>query len=117
MYAIVKTGGKQYTVREDDIIQVEKLDVPAGEQVVLSDVFFLSSDKGEVIGTPVVAGAKVTGKILRHGRGKKIVGFTYKKKKNEHRRYGHRQSYTQVLIEKITYSKPREKKTAKKTSE
>jgi len=117
MYAIVKTGGKQYTVRQDDVIQVEKLDVPAGEQVVLTDVLFVSSDKGQVIGTPVVGGAKVTGKVLRHGRGRKIVGFTYKPKKNERRRYGHRQPYTQVLIEKITLRKERAKKTTEETSE
>lgn len=103
MYAILKTGGKQYTVKENEVIQVEKLDVPEGEEVVLSDVLFVSGDDGQKIGTPVVEGAQITGKVLRHGKGKKIVGFTYKAKKNEHRRYGHRQPYTQVLIEKIQY--------------
>lgn len=111
MYAIVRTGGKQYTVRENDVIQVEKLDVPSGEQIVLSDVLFVGGDKDEMVGTPLVQGAKVTGKVLSQGRGKKIVGFTYKPKKNERRRYGHRQPYTQVLIEKIAYRKPRKKTT------
>lgn len=118
MYAIVKTGGKQYTVRENDVIQVEKLDVPAGEGIVLADVLFVSRDKeGGIVGLPVVQGAKVTGKVLRHGLGKKIVGFTYKAKKNERRRYGHRQRYTEVLIERISYRKPRAKKTTEEISE
>jgi large subunit ribosomal protein L21 len=103
MYAVLKTGGKQYTVRENEIIQVEKLDVPAGEEIVLSDVLFVSGDKGAQIGTPVVEGAKITGKVVRHGLADKIIGFTYKSKKNEHRRFGHRQPFTQVLVQKIEY--------------
>lgn len=117
MYAIVKTGGKQYTVRENDVIQIEKLDIPAGEEVVLSDVLFIGGDKDTVIGTPVVPGAQVTGKVLRHGLGRKIVGFTYKPKKNERRRYGHRQPFTQVLIEKISYKKPRQTKATEEAAE
>ena len=101
MYAIVKTGGKQYTVRENEVIQVEKLDIPAGESVTLSDVLFVSTDSGPVVGAPVIEGATVTGKVVRHDLAKKIIGFTYKSKKNEHRRFGHRQPFTQVLIEKI----------------
>ena len=117
MYAIVRTGGKQYTVREQEVIQVEKLDVPAGEEVVLSDVLMLSGEDGEIIGAPVVEGATVVGKVQRHGRAKKIIGFTYKPKKNIHGRYGHRQPYTQVLIEKINYKKPRAKKAAEEPAE
>lgn len=117
MYAIVKTGGKQYTVREKDIIRIEKLDVPEGDEVVLADVLFVSRDKGDVIGTPIVPGAKITGKVVSQGKGKKIVGFTYKAKKNERRRYGHRQRYTEVLIERISYRKPRAKKTTEEISE
>ena len=116
MYAIVKTGGKQYTVRENEKIEVEKLDVPACEEITLSDVLFVSSDKGEVIGTPVVEGAKIIGKVLSHGLGKKIIGFTYKAKKNERNRYGHRQPYTQILVEKISYKEKKERKT-EETSE
>lgn len=101
MYAIVKTGGKQYTVKENDVIQIEKLDTPAGEEVVLNDVLFVKSDTEDMIGAPIVAGATVTGKVIRHGLGKKVIGFTYKKRKNEARRYGHRQPFTQVLIQKI----------------
>lgn len=101
MYAIVKTGGKQYTVRENEMIQVDKMDVAVGEPIVINDVLFVSGDKGISVGTPVVEGAQITAKVVRHGKAKKIVGFTYKPKKNEHRRYGHRQQFTQVLIEKI----------------
>ncbi|MHB0912059.1 MAG: 50S ribosomal protein L21 [Armatimonadota bacterium] len=100
MYAIVKTGGKQYTVRENDIIEIEKLDVPAGEEVILDAVLFVGGDKTPAVGSPLVEGAKVTGKVVRHGLGDKIIGFTYKKG-NQHRRYGHRQPLTQVRIEKI----------------
>jgi large subunit ribosomal protein L21 len=100
MYAILKTGGKQYTVRENEMIQIEKLDVPAGEAVTLNEVLFVSGDNGPVIGDPVVGGASITGKVVRHGLGRKITGFTYKKKNQRHR-YGHRQPFTQVLIEKI----------------
>jgi len=102
MYAILKTGGKQYTVRENDTIEIEKLDIPAGGEVVLSDVLFVSGENGPIIGSPLVPDAQVTGKVVKQGMGKKIIGFTYKKK-NEHRRYGHRQPFTQVLIEKIKY--------------
>jgi large subunit ribosomal protein L21 len=112
MYAIVRTGGKQYTVKENDVIQVEKLDVPAGEEVILSDVLLVSGDDGEVIGTPVVEGATVVCKVQDQGLGKKIIGRTYKPKKHTSKRYGHRQPYTQVLIEKIAYKKPRAKKAA-----
>jgi large subunit ribosomal protein L21 len=102
MYAVVKTGGKQYTVRENDVIQVEKLEVPAGEEFTLGEVLFVSGDKGAQIGSPIVEGAKITGKVVRHSRGVKIIGFTYKKG-NQHRRFGHRQPFTQVLIQKINY--------------
>ncbi|MGB9586960.1 MAG: 50S ribosomal protein L21 [Armatimonadota bacterium] len=119
MYAVVKSGGKQYTVREQDIVELEKIDVPAGEEVVLSEVLFVGSEDGNLIGTPIVDGAKVVGKVLGHGLGKKIIGFTYKPKKNIRRRYGHRQPYTQVLIERIAFEtkKSRATKTTEETSE
>lgn len=108
MYAIVKTGGKQYTVRKDDVIQVEKLDVAAGKRVRLDNVLFVGDDDKQIVGTPIIEGAKVTGKVLHHGLGRKIVGLTYKPKKNVRRRFGHRQSYTQVLIEKIECAKKKQ---------
>lgn len=103
MYAVIKTGGKQYTVRENEIVQIEKLDVPVGDEVAMTDILLIQGDRGQVVGTPIVTGATVTGKVVRHGLGKKIVGFTYKPKKNIRGRYGHRQKFTQVLIEKISY--------------
>ena len=111
MYAILKTGGKQYTVKENDVIRIEKLDAEEGQEVVLSDVLFIGGGE-EVIGSPTVEGAQITGKVMSQGRGKKINGFTFKPKKNEHRRYGHRQAYTEVLIQKIAVKKPRAKKKA-----
>lgn len=101
MYAIVRSGGKQYTVRENEVLNIDKLDLPVGGPLVISDVLFVSNDNGISVGTPIVDGAQVTAKVVRHGKAKKIIGFTYKPKKNEHRRYGHRQQFTQVLIEKI----------------
>ncbi len=104
MYAIIKTGGKQYTVRENDIVEVEKLNVAEGDQVELDSVLFVSTDSGAVIGSPTVEGAKVTAKVLRHDLGKKVIGFTYKPKKNIQRHYGHRQPLTRLQIQKIEYA-------------
>jgi len=115
MYAILKTGGKQYTVRENDVIRIEKLEAEAGQEIKLSDVLFIGGGE-EVIGSPTVEGAQITGKVLSQGRGKKINGFTFKPKKNEHRRYGHRQAYTEVLIEKIAVKKPGTRKKAESAS-
>ena len=117
MYAIVKTGGKQYTVRENEVVQIEKLDAAEGEQVVLSDVLFIGGDEGETIGTPTVEGAQVTGKVQHQGLAKKIIGRTYKPKKHTSSRYGHRQPYTQVLIEKISVKKSRSRKAAEEPAE
>ncbi len=101
MYAIVKAGGKQFKVAENDIIEVNRLAASEGEEVVLNEVLMVSSDKGVKIGSPLVQGASVVGKVTRHYLGRKINGFTYKPKKNIHRRYGHRQKLTSVSIEKI----------------
>jgi len=100
MYAVVRTGGKQYRVHENDIITIEKLDGEVGDTLTLDEVLFVGGDSPQ-IGAPTVAGAKVTGKILSQGKGKKIHGFTYIKVKNHQRHYGHRQFETRVRIEKI----------------
>lgn len=102
MYAIIRAGGKQYKVAENDIIQVNKLAVAEGEEVVLNEVLLVSNDGGVKIGSPFVEGAKVVGKVTRQYKGRKVRGFTYKPKKQIHRRYGHRQLLTAVTIEKIT---------------
>ena len=101
MFAIIETGGKQYKVIEQDIIFVEKLDVNEGDEIVFDSVLALSDDNGFKVGTPTVAGAKVTAKVLKNGKGKKIYVIKYKSKKNEKKKIGHRQPYTKVQIEKI----------------
>ena len=100
MYAIIKTGGKQYCVEEGKVITIEKLDVEAGAEVAFDEVLLVSGDSVK-IGQPTLAGAKVTGKVLEQGKGAKIRIFKYKAKSNYRRRQGHRQPFTKVQIEKI----------------
>ena len=101
MYAIVKTGGKQYKVAEGDTIFVEKLEASEGEAVVFDQVLTVVSDGSVKVGRPMVDGAKVTAKVVAHGKGKKILVFKYKAKSNYRKRQGHRQPFTKVVIEKI----------------
>lgn len=100
MYAIIKTGGKQYVVEEGKVISIEKLDVEEGAEVTFDEVLLVSGDDVK-IGAPNVAGAKVTGKVLEQGKERKIRIFKYKAKSNYRRRQGHRQPFTKVKIEKI----------------
>jgi len=100
MYAIIATGGKQYTVKEGDVIYVEKLD-EAVDSTVSFDVLLLGDGEQTKIGTPVVEGCKAEGKVLGQVRGEKIIVYKYKPKKNYHRKNGHRQPYTKVEITKI----------------
>lgn len=101
MYAIIKTGGKQYRVQEGDSIFVEKLDADIDSNVVFDQVLAVVNDGDVKIGAPVVEGAKVTAKVLAQGKEKKILVFKYKAKSNYRRRQGHRQPFTKVSIEKI----------------
>ena len=101
MFAVIETGGKQYKVNEGDIIFVEKLVVEAGSKVEFDRVLAISGNDGFKVGSPVVAGAKVTANVVKNGKGKKIYVMTYKHKKNEKTKMGHRQTYTQLQIEKI----------------
>ena len=102
MYAIIDTCGKQYKVAEGDLVFVEKLDLKEGDKVSFDQVL-LVSDNGKVkVGTPTVKGAKVEATVVKQGKAKKIVVYKYKAKKNERRKQGHRQPYTQVKIEKIS---------------
>lgn len=96
MYAIIATGGKQYRVSEGDTIYIEKLENEVGD-IVSFPVMMLSGETIEV-GSPYIEGATVTGKIVRHGKGEKIVILKYKSKKNYRRKAGHRQPFTQVEI-------------------
>ena len=100
MYAIIATGGKQYKVAEGDVIRVEKLGVEAGEKVTFDQV--LAVNNGEmIIGTPTVAGATVSATVMGEGRAKKVIVYKYKRKTGYHKKNGHRQSYTELKIEKI----------------
>lgn len=101
MYAIVETGGKQFKVSEGDTIYVEKLEGEVGSSITLDKVHLIQNDGSVRVGTPTVEGAKVVAKILEHGRGKKIIVFKYKAKKNYHKKQGHRQPYTKLTIESI----------------
>lgn len=101
MYAIIKTGGKQYRVQEGDNIFVEKLANDVDSEVVFDQVLAVVNDGDVKVGTPVVEGAKVTAKVLEQGKEKKILVFKYKAKSDYRRRQGHRQPYTRVVIEKI----------------
>ncbi|CAM3955250.1 50S ribosomal protein L21 [Catellicoccus marimammalium] len=100
MYAIIKTGGKQIKVEEGQAIYVEKLNVAAGEKVVFDEVILVGGENTKV-GTPLVEGATVEGTVEKHGKQKKVVTFKYKPKKHSHRKQGHRQPYTKVMIDKI----------------
>ena len=101
MYAIIKTGGKQYKVAEGDVIYVEKLEAEEGGEVVFGEVLTLVDGDSVTIGKPVVEGAKVTAKVEAQGKARKIRIFKYKAKSNYRKRQGHRQPFTKVVIEKI----------------
>ena len=101
MYAIIKTGGKQYRVQEGDNIFVEKLDADVDSNVVFDQVLAVVNDGDVKVGAPVVEGAKVTAKVLAQGKEKKILVFKYKAKSNYRKRQGHRQPFTRVEITSI----------------
>ncbi|MCM1133077.1 MAG: 50S ribosomal protein L21 [Ruminococcus flavefaciens] len=101
MYAVIETGGKQYQVNEGDVIFIEKLAVEADETVTFDKVVAVGAEDGIKVGTPYVEGAAVEAKVIKNGKAKKITVFTYKPKKSEKRKMGHRQPYTQVKIEAI----------------
>ena len=101
MYAIIESCGKQYKVAEGDVVFFEKLDVEEGKKVTFDNVVLVSDDKKVEVGAPYVKGVKVEGKVVSHGKGKKILVYKYKAKKNYRRTQGHRQPYTKVEITKI----------------
>ncbi|MDD4169937.1 MAG: 50S ribosomal protein L21 [Desulfotomaculaceae bacterium] len=101
MYAIIETGGKQYRVQEGDTLYIEKLPAESDETVEVNNVLAVVKDGELKAGSPLVEGAKVLLKVVRHCRGKKIIVFKYKAKKNYRRKQGHRQAFTQVTVEKI----------------
>ena len=100
MYVVIETGGKQYRVEANDTIYVEKLEANEGEEVTLDKVLVLGGESLKV-GAPYVEGAKVTAKVVKNGKGKKIHVFTYRSKKGSKRALGHRQPYTKLVVEAI----------------
>ena len=111
MYAIIEACGKQYKVVEGDVVFFEKLDTEAGKKVTFDKVILVSDDGKVQVGNPYVKGVKVEGKVVAHGKAKKIIVFKMKAKKNERTKQGHRQPYTKVEITKIKM--PTEKSEAK----
>src|SRR5947209_3975037 len=99
VYAVLVTGGKQYKAQVGQVLTIEKLDVPAGQEVQFDRVLLISDDAaGVTVGTPLIEGATVTGKVVRQDRGPKIIVFKYKPKVRYRRKTGHRQSQTHVLV-------------------
>ena len=119
MYAIIESCGKQYKVAEGDVVFFEKLDAEEGKKVTFDKVILVSNDGKVQVGNPYVKGVKVEGKVVSHGKGKKIIVFKMKAKKNERKKQGHRQPYTKVEITSIKKTKKEKKtksNTAKKTN-
>jgi large subunit ribosomal protein L21 len=100
MFAVIRSGGKQYRVAQDDVLTVERLDGDVGATLKLEDVLLLGGDKPKT-GAPLIAGAVVHAEIVEHGRGEKVVAFKKKRRKNTHRKRGHRQHYTKLKITAI----------------
>ena len=111
MYAIIESCGRQYKVAEGDVVFFEKLDAEEGKKVTFDNVILVSEEGKVQVGNPYVKGVKVEGKVVSHGKGKKIIVFKMKPKKNYRRKQGHRQPYTKV---EITSIKTATKKTATK---
>jgi large subunit ribosomal protein L21 len=101
MYAIFRTGGKQFRAEPGMSIRIPSLDVEPGESVTFGEVLLGASDNGVTIGVPLVDGAAVTAEVVAHGKGEKIIVFKHKRRKNYRRKQGHRQKYTEVRINEV----------------
>ena len=117
MYAIIEACGKQYKVTEGDVVFFEKLEAEEGKKVTFDNVILVSDDKKVQVGTPYVKGIKVEGKVISHGKAKKILVFKYKAKKNYRRTQGHRQPYTKVEITGIKLPTAKKEATAEEVAE
>ena len=102
MFAVIKTGGKQYKVQAGDLVKVEKLDAEEGKTIKISDVLMLIDGEKTTVGTPNVKGATVSAKVNSHGRGPKIKIIKFHRRKHHRKQMGHRQAYTELSITKIT---------------
>ena len=101
MFAVIKTGGKQYLVKKGDKVKIEKVEAEAGKAVNFSSVLFMGDENSVKVGNPLVKGARVEGKVLSQGKGKKVTGIKHKAKKRYKVKFGHRQLFTEVEIMKI----------------
>ncbi|MGD8251903.1 MAG: 50S ribosomal protein L21 [Desulfobacterales bacterium] len=101
MYAVVKTGGKQYKVQEGDVLRVEKLPGDVGSDITIDQVLLLADGESVSVGTPILAGAAVKAKIVDQDKAKKILVFKYKRRKRYRRKQGHRQPFTAIRIDSI----------------
>ena len=102
MYAVIKTGGKQHKVAEGEILKVEKLKASEGDPIDITDVLLIEKDGEVTLGSPFIEGAKVTAKILRHGKEDKVTIIKMKRRKDYRKKQGHRQNYTEIQIEQIS---------------
>ena len=102
MYAVIETGGKQYRVQEGDVLNIEKLNVSAGDDITFDRVLVLSDGEKVQVGTPIVEAAKVFGTVVENGKAEKVIIFKYKSKKDYRKKKGHRQPYTMVKIESLS---------------
>lgn len=102
MYAVIKTGGKQYKVAAGDKLKVEKLVGDVGSTVVIDKVLLIANGETTTIGAPLVAGAKVNATVVSHGRGDKVMIFKFRRRKHYRKTQGHRQSYTEIQIDTIS---------------
>ena len=116
MYAIIEACGKQYKVAEGDVVFFEKLEAEEGKKITFDNVVLVSDDKKVQVGNPYVKGIKVEGKVVSHGKGKKILVFKYKAKKNYRRTQGHRQPYTKVEITSIKLPAAKKEATTEKAA-
>ena len=117
MYAIIESCGRQYKVAEGDVVFFEKLEAEEGKKVTFDNVVLVSDDKKVEVGAPYVKGVKVEGKVVSHGKGKKVLVYKYKAKKNYRRTQGHRQPYTKVEITSIKTATAKSEKPATEAKE
>ena len=102
MYAIFRTGGKQFRAEPGKVIRIPSLDVEPGQSVTFGEVLLGAGDQGVQVGTPLVSGAAITAEVVKHGKGEKITIFKHKRRKNYRRKQGHRQKFTEVRVGEIT---------------
>ncbi len=102
MYAVIKTGGKQYKVEEGTVLQVEKLEQNEGDKIEFNDVLMYSDGETVSLGSPLVENVKVNAEIIKQAKDKKVLVFKYKRRKGYRRMRGHRQNYTEIKIDSIT---------------